>query len=183
MFSRSQRLFGPTGTGGIYVAENIDISPVFQGGTGSLSESKQQPGDMPDLLESGTQNVLGISALFEGVKFASRHKGEILFHEQELAKKLCDNFRNIKNIEVLGRTKDNNTGVVCVKTYGKPPAEVAYLLDKNFGIATRAGFHCSPLAAETLGVKKEGTLRFSPGFFNTIDDIEKASYAMKKIMS
>ena len=182
-FPGHKGLYGPTGTGGIYVSEKINILPIIEGGTGSMSESRLQPLEMPDLLESGTPNVIGISALCEGVKFVKQHEKEILQHEQYLGKILADNMKNIKNVTVLGRKNDNNTGVVGLSIANKPPAEVAYLLDKNFNIATRAGFHCSSLAAETLNIKNTGSLRFSVGFFNTRADIEKASYAMKKILS
>lgn len=182
-FPGHKGLFGPTGTGGIYVSEKTNISPIIQGGTGSMSESRFQPDEMPDLLESGTPNVLGISALCEGVKFADRYKSEILEHEIYLSDILCNNLRNINGLQILGRDTQNNTGVIAVKLFNRPPAEIAYLLDKNYNIATRAGFHCSSLAAETLNVKENGTLRFSIGFFNTKNDIEKTSYAMHKILN
>lgn len=182
-FPGHKGLFGPTGTGGIYVSEKVKISPLFEGGTGSMSESMQHPSIMPDLLESGTQNVLGISALYEGVNFVLKHNSEIFPHEKFLADAFESNMRNLKNVEVIGRSGGNNTGILALKTQNKPPAEVSYLLDKYYYIATRAGFHCSPLAAETLGVKDTGTLRFSIGFFNRKKDIEYASLAMKKILS
>lgn len=182
-FPGHKGLLGPTGTGGIYVSENVKISPLMRGGTGSMSESREQPLQMPDLLESGTQNVLGISALLEGVKFVLGHKTEISESENFLADILADNLENIKGVTVLGRNGGKNTGIVGVKLSEKPPAEVSYLLDRDYYIATRAGFHCAPLAAKAFGAEKNGTLRFSVGFFNTRNDIDKASFALKKILS
>lgn len=182
-FPGHKGLMGPTGTGGIYVSEKVHISPLLRGGTGSMSESREQPAQMPDLLESGTQNVLGISALLEGVNFVSSHKTEISESENFLAEILSNNIKNLKNVSVLGRDGGKNTGIVGVKITSKPPSEVAYILDKDYNIAVRAGFHCAPLAAKAFGVEKMGSLRFSIGFFNTKNDIDKASIALKKILA
>ena len=78
---------------------------------------------------------------------------------------------------------EKNSGIISVVPKGKNPSEVAFLLDRDFSISVRAGFHCSPLACKTLGVSDKGTLRFSPVFFNSTKDIDKACYAMKKILS
>ncbi|MBO4897786.1 MAG: aminotransferase class V-fold PLP-dependent enzyme [Clostridia bacterium] len=182
-FPGHKGLLGPPGTGGIYVADGINPAPLMQGGTGSLSESLIQPSEMPDLLESGTPNVLGIACLSKSIKYVKNRFAEISEREKYLSGRLCDSLKNIKGIEVLGRNGGKNTGIVCVKLEGIAPAAAAFYLDRDFGIATRAGFHCAYLAAKTLGVEKEGSLRFSVGPFNTKDDIDIASFAMKKIMT
>ena len=182
-FPGHKGLLGPPGTGGIYVAEGINLAPLMQGGTGSMSESMRQPGEMPDLLESGTPNILGIACLLKSVGFVKNHFSEISRREKYLAGRLCDNLKNIKGIEVLGRDGGVNTGIVCAKLEGIAPAAAAFYLDRDYGIATRAGFHCAYLAAKTLGAEKEGTLRFSVGPFNTKNDIDTASLAMKRIMT
>ena len=182
-FPGHKGLLGPSGTGGIYVSDGISPRPLMQGGTGSLSESMFQPDEMPDLLESGTPNVLGIAALLKGIGFVKEHFSEISRREEYLSDMLEKNLRNIKGVTVLGRDGGKNTGIVGVKLEGIAPAAAAFYLDRDFGIATRAGFHCAYLAAKTLGVEDEGTLRFSVGPFNTKNDIDTASYAMMKIMT
>lgn len=182
-FPGHKGLLGPPGTGGIYVAEGIKLTPLMQGGTGSMSESMAQPDEMPDLLESGTPNILGIACLLKSVRFVKSHFSEISKHEKYLSDLLSDNLQNIKGATVLGRDGGENTGIVGVKLDGIAPAAAAFYLDRDYGIATRAGFHCSYLAAKTLGVENEGTLRFSVGPFNTKKDIDTASFAMMKIMS
>ena len=181
-FPGHKGLLGPAGTGGIYVSEGINLSPLMQGGTGSQSESFEQPSEMPDLLESGTPNVLGTACLLKSIKYVKSRFSEIIEREKYLSDRLCDDLKNIKGIEILGRDGGYNTGIVCAKLEGLAPAAAAFYLDRDFGVATRAGFHCAYLAAKTLGMEKEGSLRFSVGPFNTKNDIDTAAYAMMKIM-
>lgn len=182
-FPGHKGLLGPAGTGGIYVREGVPMVSLMQGGTGSVSESPNQPSDMPELLESGTQNILGIAGLCEGVRFVSDNAAQIRENEEYLSSMLAENLAGLKGVSILGRDGGQNTGIVGVKLDSMSPAEAAYYLDRDFSVAVRAGFHCAYLASKTLGCKKNGTLRFSVGPFNTKKDIEKASSAMFKIIS
>ena len=181
-FPGHKGLLGPSGTGGLYVSEKIHLKPLVRGGTGSLSESRFQPDFMPDMLESGTPNVCGIAALCEGVRFVRKHISEIAEHETALADMLSQNLAALKGVRVLGRNGGANTGIVGVVLEKMSPTEAAYYLDRDHGIATRAGFHCSSLAAKTLSIEKDGSLRFSFGPFNTKNDVYKASDAMRDIL-
>lgn len=179
-FPGHKGLLGLPGTGGIFVRESVNITPIYEGGTGSHSESRMQPQIMPDYSESGTPNILGISALGKGIEFVLKNINEISEKERYLSTLLAENLSNIKNIVVLGGK--NKTGIVSVSTKGIAPAAVAHFLDIDYGIATRAGFHCSFLAAQTLGIEKEGSLRFSFGPFNTERDVKAATDGVFKIM-
>lgn len=181
-FPGHKGLFSPAGCGGIYISEKVKIRPIIEGGTGSFSESRIQPYQMPDVLESGTQNILGITGVYEGTKFVLKHLSEIIEKEHYLTNVLYDNCKNIKGINILS-VPDKNCGIISVVPNGKSPTETAFLLDRDFGIATRAGFHCSPLACKSIGAATGGTLRFSPGFFSTKYEIDKTSMALKKILS
>ena len=68
-FPGHKSLFGLQGTGGLYISDNIEISSLKEGGTGSNSESIIQPDFLPDKMESGTLNTPGIISLNEGIKF------------------------------------------------------------------------------------------------------------------
>ena len=181
-FPGHKGLLAPSGTGGLYVSEKVQIKPYIQGGTGSQSESRFQPDFMPDMLEAGTPNVCGISALAEGTRFARSNLKEIGQHESALADALAENLAALKGVRLLGRKGGQNTGIVGIALGSMPPSEAAYYLDRDYGIATRAGFHCSSLAAKTLSLEKDGSLRFSFGPFNKRQDVEKASVAMMKIL-
>ncbi len=182
-FSGHKGLMGPLGTGGLYVAEEIRLKPLVVGGTGSLSESFTQPGIMPDMLQSGTQNTPAIISLKEGVDFVKKHRGEIFDKEKALATEFIEGLLNIKGVKVYGNIKTNRNGTVAFNIGNKDCVEVATRLEEDYKILLRSGFHCSPLAHRSLGTEKTGCIRASFGFFNTEKDVKKIIFAINKISS
>ncbi|MDK2815261.1 aminotransferase class V-fold PLP-dependent enzyme [Thermoanaerobacter thermocopriae] len=182
-FAGHKGLYGPQGTGGLYVREGIEILPLEEGGTGSKSESMYQPDLMPDKLESGTPNTPGIAGLKEGVKFVkSVGVDSIRRQEEKLTKILIEGLKEIKGVKIYGPQRvEERVGVVSVTLKDKDVGEISYILDKDFNIATRAGLHCAPLAHSTIGTLKTGTLRFGIGYFNTEEEVEKAIKAIEII--
>lgn len=170
-FPGHKALMGPLGTGGIYVKNPGTLSPVITGGTGSKSESLDQPVFMPDMLHSGTMNVPAIRALGEGVKFVKKVGTRAIFEKEKfLSEKFEECLRNMGGIAVYGGA--DKVGTVAFNVYGKSSGEVAQLLADK--IALRAGYHCAPLAHKALGTEKTGAVRASFGFFNKPSHVEKA---------
>ncbi len=183
-FPGHKGLLGPQGTGGLYVREGIDVRPILAGGTGSASESPMQPDFLPDRLESGTQNLPGIAGLCGGVQYVASRGVEVIGeHEKKLCSLFLDRIADIKGVRVLGPSDiKKRTGIVSVTMEGYDPIEVAKKLDKTYDIAVRAGLHCAPLAAKTLHLPQGGSLRFSPGIFNTENDMDYAARALTSIL-
>lgn len=181
-FSGHKGLMGPLGTGGLYVSDKIELNPLIVGGTGSMSESFTQPLVMPDMLQSGTQNTPALIALKEGVDFAKKHREEIFEKEKALALEFIDGLLNIKGVTVYGNISDNRNGTVAFNIDKKDCTKVASILEEDFNILVRSGFHCSPLAHISLGTQKTGCVRASFGFFNTGNDVKKAILAINKII-
>ncbi|MCR1955058.1 aminotransferase class V-fold PLP-dependent enzyme [Clostridioides mangenotii] len=176
-------LFGPQGTGVLYVREDLKLDILKEGGTGSKSEELTQPELFPDKYESGTHNTPGIVGLNEGVKFVL-DKGieKIREHEEELCQYMLDKLKEIENIEIYGpEDSKKRAAVIAINIGNMDSGEVTFILDDEFDIATRSGIHCSPLAHTTLGTLGQGAVRFSIGYFNTTYDIDKAIKALKKI--
>ncbi|MBS5788686.1 MAG: aminotransferase class V-fold PLP-dependent enzyme [Clostridioides difficile] len=176
-------LFGPQGTGVLYVREDLKLDILKEGGTGSKSEELTQPELFPDKYESGTHNTPGIVGLNEGVKFVL-DKGieKIREHEEELCQYMLDKLKEIENIEIYGPEDSKKRAAVIAMNIGDMDSgEVTFILDDEYDIATRSGIHCSPLAHTTLGTLGQGAVRFSIGYFNTTYDIDKAIKALKKI--
>ncbi|MBU5308678.1 aminotransferase class V-fold PLP-dependent enzyme [Clostridioides mangenotii] len=176
-------LFGPQGTGVLYVREDLKLDILKEGGTGSKSEELTQPELFPDKYESGTHNTPGIVGLNEGVKFVL-DKGieKIRVHEEELCQYMLDKLKEIENIEIYGpEDSKKRAAVIAINIGNMDSGEVTFILDDEFDIATRSGIHCSPLAHTTLGTLGQGAVRFSIGYFNTTYDIDKAIKALKKI--
>ncbi|GAB6933779.1 aminotransferase class V-fold PLP-dependent enzyme [Calditerricola satsumensis] len=182
-FPGHKGLYGPQGTGGLYAAPDLELEPLVHGGTGSHSEEADQPAVRPERYESGTLNTPGIAGLLEGVKFVLETGVEILHrHEWGLARETIERLSAIPGVRVYGPPPSiERIGVVSFSIAGVDPAEVAAILDREYGIAVRAGLHCSPLGHETIGTRDGGTVRASFGYFNGPDDVEALAAAVREI--
>ncbi len=184
-FPGHKGLLGPQGVGGLYIREGIAIRPMRAGGTGSLSESAEMPPFLPDRLEAGTVNLPGIAGLSGGVRFVLS-KGVDRIEKYE--RRLCENFiravETIPGVRVLGPEEHaRRVGVVSLALEERDVGEIAAVLDEKYGIATRAGLHCAPLAAARFGILDKGSIRFSPGVFTTPREMTYAARAMREILS
>jgi len=179
-FAGHKMLYGPTGTGGLYVRHDIKLMPVIQGGTGTLSESIYQPDFMPDCLESGTPNVVGLVGLSEGIKYVLENGVDRLFsYEHELAQHIKYELSKLDNVTVYGC--DNSVGVVGFNINNMDSVQVSTILDSRYNIATRGGLHCAILAHKSMGTDKLGMVRLSVSSFNTRQEVKNAISAIKDI--
>jgi len=176
---------GPTGTGGLYVGEGVTLEPWREGGTGFEPASLSQPEELPYKLESGTPNTVGIAGLRAGIEFVlSKGIQTIRKHEQKLTEKLINALKDDRRFILYGTTDiSRKVGILSINIKGFKPAEVGAILDQSFDIAVRPGLHCAPFAHQALGTFPDGTVRISPGCFNTEDDIDHLIIALYKIAS
>ncbi|WP_265444503.1 aminotransferase class V-fold PLP-dependent enzyme [Acetivibrio straminisolvens] len=176
-------LLGPQGVGALYVSEKVEITPIMQGGTGSRSESFYQPEFFPDILESGTLNTPGIVGLGFGIKFIESFGiDNIRIYKHMLIKRLYEGIENLSGIKLYSlKDMEKNSGIISFNFMGMDSAKICVMLDKMYGIASRSGLHCAPLAHETIGTKATGTVRLSVGCFNTIEEIDTTIGALKRI--
>jgi cysteine desulfurase / selenocysteine lyase len=184
-FPGHKALYGPPGTGGLFVGDRAELFPWREGGTGIDSESPTQPREFPFALEGGTPNSVGIVGLREGVQFILDEGIEkIQTHERALIQKLRTGLEVLSGVQVYG-TKDSLkwTSPVSFLLEGIEPQELSLILDESFDIACRAGLHCAPLMHKELETFPQGTIRFSPGYFNTDSDIGKVVSAVREIRS
>ncbi len=181
-FAGHKALFGPQGTGGLYVKENVKLKTIIEGGSGANSLDVSQPAQMPEHLSAGTVNTPGIAALGEGVKFVLKEGTKAIFaHENMLANRFCAAAGNMNNVKVYTENQQG-CGVVSININGLDPVSAAEILDKRYYIAVRSGYHCSPLCHRMLNtVDMGGTIRFSFGYFNTKAETDRAIDAVYKI--
>ncbi|WNC14837.1 aminotransferase class V-fold PLP-dependent enzyme [Brevibacillus brevis] len=182
-FPGHKGLYGPQGTGALYVRDDIDLVPLIHGGTGSQSEAVDQPTTRPDRYESGTANTVGLAGLLAGVTYVME-KGvdNIRRHEWELVKRTITALEKISGVEVYGPGVDiERVGVVSFNIAGVDASEVSFILDQQYGIATRSGYHCTPLGHQTAGTEARGAVRVSYGIFNTEADVETLIQAVQEI--
>ncbi len=182
-FPGHKGLLGPQGSGVLYIRDGLRLDPLTEGGTGSMSESLLQPDFLPDRFESGTAAIPAIAGLLAGVKLVDKIGAKSIGKaERYLTNLLAEDLSMIKGIRIIGDySSGEKTGVLSVV----PDCDCVKLADmlyKNYGICVRAGLHCAPMAHRTLGTHKTGTVRFSPGIFNTKEDMKKTAYAVSKCM-
>ncbi len=186
-FTGHKSLFGPQGTGGLYIREGLEnkISSLMMGGTGSRSEFEQQPEFMPDRYESGTPNTIGIAGLCAGVSFVLEQTVETLrAREEELTSRFLSGLRDLRNDVLVYGPQDasRQTAVVSFNIKGVTASDAASYFEDNRGILCRPGLHCAPSAHRTIGTFPQGTVRFSLGFFNTQQDVDEACAALRELV-
>jgi cysteine desulfurase/selenocysteine lyase len=185
-FTGHKALYGPTGTGGLIIGERVDVEqldPLKRGGTGSRSEEEQQPDFLPDRGESGTLNTVGLAGLAASLHWLRTQGIEtIRAHEVDLTQRLINGLQAIPGVTVYGGLDAHRqTAVVSFNIEGTQPSEVGLRLDDEHEIMCRVGLHCAPAAHKTIGTFPVGTIRFGLGAFNTIEEVDVALAAVKKL--
>ncbi|AIQ15238.1 aminotransferase class V-fold PLP-dependent enzyme [Paenibacillus durus] len=184
-FPGHKGLLGPQGTGGLYISPELDLEPLMHGGTGSQSENSEQPNVRPDKYEAGTQNTVGIAGLLAGVqKVQSLGTENIRKHEWNLIQSLMEGMRDISGMRFLGPAEGvPRTGLLSFVIEGEESAQIAHRLDREYGIAVRAGMHCTPLAHKAAGTLQSGAVRVSVGVDTTEQDVGMMLHAMRELYS
>ncbi len=182
-FPGHKGLYGPTGVGGLYLAGNVELTPLKEGGTGSSSKTPWQPEILPERYESGTVNSVGIAGLAAGLKFIRREGMErIRKHEMELTRRFLEGAERIKGLTIYGPAEIyERAPVISFSLEGKNSALVGGVLDKQYNIACRAGLHCAPDAHRTLGTLEQKLVRFSFSYFNNEEEIDHSLHALAEI--
>ncbi len=182
-FPGHKALFGPMGTGALYIKEGIIVKPLKEGGTGSYSHSIDQPDLYPDSLESGTPNGVGIIALGKGIDFINEVGLEnIRNHEMSLKNHFIELLKDNEDVILYGTLDDRQGAVVSLNVKDMDSSEISYILSDEFDIYTRPGFHCAPLAHKTMGTEELGAIRFSFGYYNTLEEVVKTVEALLNII-
>ncbi|MCR4589839.1 MAG: aminotransferase class V-fold PLP-dependent enzyme [Lachnospiraceae bacterium] len=182
-FTGHKSLMGPQGTGGLCIEGDIDVAPFKTGGTGVQSHLKEQPRQYPARLEAGTLNGHGIAGLSAAVDFINE-KGLDNIHkrEMELAESFVEMVKTIPGVRIYGDPEaEIRCPIVTINIEDMDSSIVADTLMQDYGIAVRSGAHCAPLMHEALGTTEQGAVRFSFGYFNTMEECEKAAAAVRNI--
>ncbi|WP_455025060.1 aminotransferase class V-fold PLP-dependent enzyme [Oribacterium sinus] len=182
-------LLGPQGIGLTLLREGFakKLPPYLFGGTGSVSESLTMPGFMPDKFEPGTPNIPGIYGLEKALQFIEETGVEVIeAYTKQLHQRFLEGLYEIKGknlIRIPGKEGRENSGVVSIDFCTMDNALVCNRLANRYGIMTRQGLHCAPIAHQCFGTEKSGTVRFSFGFFNRMEEIDRTLLAIQEILS
>lgn len=172
-------LFGPQGTGFLYLGEGVEPATLIHGGTGWYNTEVE----VPERLEAGTMNTPGIGGLAAGVEFIEAEGIErIRAHESSMMKALLEGLASNGRVRIIGTPgADRRVALVAFNIDGIAPAELGTRLDNEFSIMVRSGTHCAPYAHREAGTFPDGAVRVSPGYLNTGADIEAFLAALARI--
>ncbi|HEX8916490.1 MAG TPA: aminotransferase class V-fold PLP-dependent enzyme [Humisphaera sp.] len=179
-------LLGPLGTGFLYIRPGVEriLRTLREGGTGSVSEQAVQPEFMPDKYEPGSHNAIGIAGLSEGVKWVLDQTVEKLHaQEMDLVRTFIEGVGDVEGLTYFGpQGVRSRIGVFSVRVDGYDPHELSMILEGSYGILTRSGIHCAPLAHAAIGTTAGGgATRFSFGPFLSKQDVKFAADALSEI--
>ena len=178
-------LMGPQGIGALLLRPDFakTLEPLVSGGTGSVSDSEDIPLYLPDRFEPGTPNLPGIYGWEAALAYLESVTVEAAAaHDRALSERFLIGLRDMPGVALIGPdTAEGRVGVFSLDFPGKDNAEITARLEEDFGILTRCGLHCAPSAHRTLGTFPRGTVRLSPGWFNTEEDIDRALQAVKAV--
>lgn len=172
-------LYGVTGTGLLMTDTKFPIKPLLYGGTGSLSQRLDMPDFLPDRLECGTQNIVGILSLKAGIGFVKEKTVQRIYqHETACCEQLLAILHTIPQIVVYRKPGAMYVPLVSFRAEEMPSEMLAEMLSQR-GFCLRSGLHCSPLAHDSIGTMEVGTVRFAPSAFNTAKEVTMLGNAIK----
>lgn len=186
-FTGHKGLLGPQGIGGFLISEELNdqMKPYIAGGTGSQSDVLQMPESLPDKYESGTMNLPGIIGLHAALSYIEE-TGIMTIHRKklELTQYFLENLKEFSNIRIVGKKgMKDRVAVVSLDFVQEDNAVIAFELEQNYGIMTRVGLHCAPIAHRTLHTYPQGTVRFAFSASNTRDEIDQCIEGFREILS
>lgn len=176
-------LMGLPGAGLLYVAPGIELSPLIEGGTGSLSDRLEMPDAYPDHLEAGTAPGPAIASMRAGIDWlVSKGVKTVVESEQKLTMRFVEWALRTQTVTIAGNRSDG--GGIAVVSFLMPEVacdRVAAVLDSQYGIAVRTGLHCAPSVHKALGTLATGLVRASFSCFNTADEVDMLCQALEAI--
>lgn len=176
-FSSHKGLYGIPGSGGLIIKDGPDtIEPLIYGGTGINSEDINMPLTLPERFEAGTFSLPAIVSMLAGIRWLEKcGRNSVFTKVDRLRQQLVAGLSELSSlgVQVIGQKSiHGNVGTVSLTVAGISPQEINRVLDSE-GLCVRSGLHCAPLAHKTLGTFPNGTVRVSPAFFNTEEDVNK----------
>lgn len=182
-FTGHKSLYGPQGTGGMYINPEIKVKSLIVGGSGVQTFAKEHPAQMPEALEAGTLNAHGLAGLSAAIDFLWQEGMEkIKEKEKQLMWSFYEKIKEIPGICIYGDfTKKDRCPIVALNIGDYDSGQVSDALYQKFEIATRPGGHCAPLLHAAMGTVEQGMVRFSFSYFNTLEEVEKAVEAIRQL--
>lgn len=184
VFAGHKNLYGSFGSGGFIKASNIPLKTYIAGGTGSDSLNLDMPEGLPDRYEPASNDITAIAALKASLEWMRQIElAQIAEHKRMLTQYLVDRLSEIPSIQLyLPKKREHHISIVSFTHSDYRPNELADILDGDFDIAVRSGYHCAPYVHDLIGTRAlGGTVRVSFGYFNTTNDIDMLIQALEEL--
>lgn len=172
-------LGGIMGSGALILNDGVELAPLTFGGTGTETFSEDMPRFLPERLEAGTLNLPAIASLLEGARHIKRHFGHFAETLELYTERLINGLSKIPAVTLY--SEKNPAGIVSFAIKGLTSAEAADILNNDYDVAVRGGYHCAPLMHKTLGTEKEGLIRASLSVYNSANEIDYFIKAVKRM--
>lgn len=184
VFAGHKNLYGSFGTGGFVYNSKVKLKPFLTGGTGSDSLNLNMPEQLPDLYEPASHDIISITALNASLSWISEQSEKnIYIHKKELTDYTVQRLSELSSVTLfLPENRDNHIAIISLTHTDYRPEELADILDNDFDIAVRSGYHCAPYVHKLIGTEDNGgTVRISIGYFNTKNDIDSLINALREL--
>lgn len=175
---------GPLGTGFLYARQAVheSIRPTILGGTGSVSESLEMPQDYPIKLEAGNLNVPALAGWLAALQSVPPPTVAYESVIADLAEELYRGIREIPGVRIFADREHPLLPIASIEIAGLSPQDLAMILDSEYGIETRSGFHCAAKVHEAIGSNQQGTLRISAGRTTSFSQTERLVESLRDIV-
>ena len=181
-FAGHKNLYGPFGTSGFFVRKGTKINPFIAGGTGSDSLNLNMPKTIPAMLEPASPNIVAVAGMEAALDEIIGRISDFEAKEKELTEYLVKGLEKIENVTTYFPLEDSHIGIVAFNIEGYKAEDVGTILDQDYHIAVRTGYHCAPLIHKHLmDIEKGGVVRASVGRYTTRNDIEKLLEAVEEL--
>lgn len=184
VFAGHKNLYGSFGTGGFIYNSSVKLKTFLTGGTGSDSLNLDMPEQMPDLYEPASHDIVSVSALNASLSWISNIGVKTIYaHKKELTDYAVEKLEELSSVTLyLPENRENHISIISITHCDYRPEELAEILDNDFDIAVRSGYHCAPYVHSLIGTEGNGgTVRISIGYFNTKDDIDSLINALREL--
>ncbi len=183
VFAGHKNLYGNFGTGGFVYNSNVKLKTFLTGGTGSDSLNLNMPEQLPDLYEPASHDIISISALNASLLWINDTSLKNIYtQKKELTDYAIQRLSELSSVTLyLPENKENHIAIISLTHIDYRPEELADILDNDFDIAVRSGYHCAPYVHKLIGTEDNGgTLRISIGYFNTKNDVDSLINALSE---
>lgn len=186
-FAGHKALYGPIGIGGYVNAGGVKLNEVLTGGTGSASLNLQMPKNGEEQYEPGSHNIVAIAGLRAAVQELSKDDyslcKEIYRHEKTMMEYLVQELGKIDGVKMYLPPEKKHIGVLSFNLEGFHAEDVGVILDEDYDIAVRTGYHCAPYVHGILKDEEYvGTVRVGLSRFTTKEEVDALVGAVEEIL-